>query len=404
MANKSVQLVIDNNLCAGCGLCSALNSEKSKMEYNEEGFLRPTNVNTFSDEFDEKFEKFCPGFIIDHSILNKTEDSIWGNYNDIIFGYAKNDNVRHISSSGGILSALLIYLLEQKIVDGVIHIGVKKDNPLENEVKLSNTVEEVLRNAGSRYSPSAPLDRIDKYLDTDKTYVFVGKPCDVAALKMYSNVDCRVDERIKYMLSFFCAGVPSIEGSIKILEKNNLKKSDVAEFSYRGEGWPGYTRIKDKNGKVYKMKYEDSWGQILNRYLQKRCKICIDGIGEFADISCGDGWYGDEKGYPVFNEENGRSVILARSEKGQELFRNAVKAGYIKVEKTINSDDLKKIQPFQFDRRTTLISRISGMRLMLRMTPKYSKDIMLKSSSKASGRRLTAIFLGTVKRVLKGRL
>lgn len=51
------------------------------------------------------------------------------------------------------------------------------------------------------------------------------------------------------------------------------------------------------------MSYNESWGNILGKYLQKRCKICPDGIGEFADIVCADAWHGDKSGYPNFEEK-----------------------------------------------------------------------------------------------------
>jgi coenzyme F420 hydrogenase subunit beta len=36
------------------------------------------------------------------------------------------------------------------------------------------------------------------------------------------------------------------------------------------------------------MSYADSWGGILSRHVQFRCKICPDGTGGFADVVCAD--------------------------------------------------------------------------------------------------------------------
>jgi coenzyme F420 hydrogenase subunit beta len=400
-----VDLIKKNDLCLGCGLCVAIsNKTDSKMQFNRNGFLRPTNIFDNNDDFNEKFKKFCPAYIIDHNILNKSNDYIWGSYEKILFGYSNNSDIRYNGSSGGVLSALLVYLLSNKEIDAIIHIGAKEDNQLINEIKLSTTVEDVLSNSGSRYSPSAPLENISDYLDRDARYAFVGKPCDVAALKMYSKINNKVNEKIKYIFSFFCAGVPSIKGTYKILQNFNVKESNVKEFKYRGEGWPGYTKVVTKDGHIYKMDYNESWGTILNKYLQKRCKICIDGSGEFADIACGDGWYGDEKGYPIFTEEDGRNIIMVRNSIGKVLIEQAVEKGYITIEDEINKEDLFKIQPFQFSRRATLISRIIGLKLMNKMVPKYSYKVMFIGATKTNPFKLLKILLGTIRRVFKGRL
>ena len=51
------------------------------------------------------------------------------------------------------------------------------------------------------------------------------------------------------------------------------------------------------------MSYAQSWGEILTKHVQFRCKVCPDGSGGFADVACADAWYGDERGYPSFEEE-----------------------------------------------------------------------------------------------------
>lgn len=403
--SNCIQETVKNDLCAGCGLCQSIfGQEKVQIDLDEKGFLRPTILQSLSKEEEQLFKKVCPGEKIDHDNPESIKDVIWGDYQSLSIGYSNDENVRHIGSSGGVISALLIYLLEEKIIDGVIHIGVNENKPLINEIKFSTTVSEILNNSGSRYSPSAPLININEFLEQSKKYAFVGKPCDVAALKMYAKQDQRVNEKIKYTFSFFCAGVPSMEGTRKILEKFEVKENEVKSFRYRGEGWPGYTKIVTKDNRSFKMSYDDSWGKILNRHLQRRCKICIDGIGEFADIACGDAWYGDEKGYPKFDEKKGRSIIISRNSNSERLLQHAVEKGYLTIEKQLAIEELEKIQPFQFDRRRTLVMKIISMRLFGLNTPKYSSKIMRKSASKSTVNKLIKTFLGTSKRIVKGTL
>ena len=130
-----------------------------------------------------------------------------------------------------------------------------------------------------------------------------------------------IDNKILYMISFFCAGTPSYKGSYEVLQKLNVKQEDISSFTYRGNGWLGYARATLKNGKSSQMTYDESWGNILGRHVQKYCRWCADGTGEFADISFGDGWYLDDNNKPDFEENLGRNVIFARTELGEDLIK-----------------------------------------------------------------------------------
>jgi coenzyme F420 hydrogenase subunit beta len=395
--------VIKNNMCAGCGICAGVVPEKIKIKLNNEGYLRPEITEKITQEENLLIEKICPGNVINYKEV-PLDQPIWGNIHTSAIAFANDEEVRHKASSGGVLSNLLIFLLEKEEVDEVIHIGVSKENPLLNEIKRSRSKEDILRHSGSRYSPSAPLSILKEILDENKRFAFVGKPCDVAALRSYSKIDNRVSDKIPYSFSFFCAGVPSLEGTYRILEKFNVEKQNVKSFKYRGDGWPGLTKIVTKQDDVFQMEYDDSWGKVLNRHLQSRCKVCIDGIGEFADISCGDGWFGDESGYPKFEESKGRSLVTARTKRGNELFERAVSEGYIVVDKDISHEEIELIQPYQADRRKLLLSRIIAMKLFGKKTPKYPLSLLIRNSLNIGIKKQIRSFSGTALRIVKGKL
>ena len=206
-------------------------------------------------------------------------------------------------------------------------------------------------------------------MSTEK-YLFIGKPCDVGAVRQMQQHNPKLRDNIPYVVSFMCAGTPSLIGTEQVLEKLGVERAQVSTFRYRGDGWPGLAKATLENGEERSMTYNDSWGKVLNRHLQTRCKICPDGIGEFADIVCADGWEGDEKGYPSFAEREGSSLILVRSAKGLTLLRNAEALGVVKAE-AFDKSGIAAIQPFQFYRRTTIAPRLLAMRLLMLKTPSY---------------------------------
>lgn len=393
--------ILKSQLCAGCGLCeSTIGADTIRVDLDQNGFLRPHHLKPLNLEQENLLRAVCPGLSLEHKCYEGQYSPLWGPLIQSQVGYATDEDVRQSGSSGGVITALLIYLLESKTVDSVIHIGESKHNPLENTVKVSKSKADVLGCSGSRYSPSAPLKSLDSILNCAKTFAVVGKPCDIAALRKYGEVNPDIGSKIPYMISFVCAGVPSIKGTLAILEKFCLSQDEVKSFRYRGDGWPGNTRIETIDGRKFELDYSQSWGEVLNKYIQFRCKICPDGTGEFADIVCGDAWFGGVNGYPDFSERDGRSLILTRTKIGEELTQKCIKDSVLCCQ-TLGTLAIQEMQPYQALRKKMILSRIFAMRLMNVKAPKF-KGFMLGHLALRSGFfRNLKNFLGMILRCLK---
>ena len=300
------------------------------------------------------------------------------------------------------VSALLLYLLESKIVDYVVHTAASDVSPIENAIVESANRAGVFAAAGSRYAPSAPLAALHRQLAQPGRFALVAKPCDVAAVRALSHHDHRINEKIPIILSFFCGGVPSVHGAREILSRFDVREEDVASFRYRGDGWPGFATARLKDGREARMSYAESWGGILSNYVQFRCKICPDGTGGFADIACGDAWYADDKGYPLFEEAEGRSLIVSRTGRGEDLVRSAIEAGYIMAQ-NLDVAEISKMQPSQARRKQLVLSRLSAMALMGRVMPRFVGLRLCKAAFGASFWQNLRSFLGMARRLLQGR-
>ncbi len=170
----------------------------------------------------------------------------------------------------------------------------------------------------------------------------------------------------------------------------------MASFSFRGNGWPGMSTAVTHSGRRAEMDYATSWGTILNRHLQFRCKICPDGIGEFADVVGADAWYGKD-GYPDFAERAGRSLVLSRTATGEKLVGEAVAAGYIAVE-ALAREEIAKMQPYQENRKKMVLSRLLALRLTGRTTPRYRKLKLLRLALGGGLRENLRNFVGMARR------
>lgn len=367
------------------------------------GFLRPAITEPLSAKDQKVFAQVCPSVMLAHGTeVEPIYHPLWGPIRSVKTGHAMDPQTRHSGSSGGVLTAISQWLVETGRVDFVLSTQADNADPIGNVTKPSGTKEEILSAAGSRYGPSAPLAHLPTHLERGRRFAFIGKPCDVAALRRMARVDARVDDLIPFKLSFFCAGVPSRNGTLEVLRALGVSYEDVKEFRYRGEGWPGLTRALRKDGTAETMDYNSSWGSILNRHLQMRCKICADGTGEFADIACADAWYGRD-GYPDFAERPGRSLIVARTTVGADLLALLENDGVIATD-PLDAGEIELMQPYQASRKRAALSRLMAMRLAGRQVPRHRGLHIYELARKGPLGFQLRSFLGTLRRAVKSTL
>lgn len=349
-----IEKIKKHHLCMGCGLCaSVLGSEKCEMRLNEEGFYEPNVIQPLSSSESEQVKKLCPGI----RVVAKAHKGVWGSMLSICEGWAADAAIRHKAASGGVVTSLAICALEQHLVDAVLQVGVRDDSYLYNELRVSRSKEDVLRNAQSRYAPALVLHRIKEIFDSStETFAFVGKPCDIAAMKNFTRLYPQYAGRVRYYISIFCAGMPSYNATIKTWQMSG-HQDEPSSLKYRGDGWPGNFIARFADGSSFQLSYNESWGKILGRHVGFRCKICPDGIGMLADVAVGDSW-NTMDGYPDFTESDGRSFCMVRTATGDRLMQVALTNGYIET-KTLDIKQIKDQQAYQYKRR-----KLEGWRLI----------------------------------------
>lgn len=378
------------DFCTGCGLCHSIRNIELKND--EKGYLVPKL--SFEDIAFCKTVCPCGGY-------NMKSSETWGHIEEVYYAWSEDDRIRRSASSGGVLTTICLYLLKHKIVDGIIQI--RSRDIYATETVISTSAEDVLACMGSRYAISSPLLNIKEIVQRGKKYAFIGKPCDVSALRAYMVLDEEIKSGIPYMFSFFCAGMPSVDAQEEVLNVLGANKKECVSLQYRGNGWPGSTTVTYKDGSKKSMSYEESWGKILGRDVRRICRFCFDGIGQSADIACGDAWYMNDDRKPVFKENNGRNVVLLRTLEGKLLFEKCIREGIICGEKN-SIDELQYIQKYQYDRRNTMIAKIAALRFCGKTYPAYPQKVMKQLARNATFRQQIRIFKGTVERCFNSKI
>ncbi len=397
---KKLQDVVDWGLCTGCGACYyACDKGAITLENLQTVGIRPRFT---SDECASctRCLSICPGYSVDGDLetqraRNRTyADDEFGPALEIWEGYAHDPEIRYKGSSGGMLSALALYCLEREGMQFVLHTGVDSQQPLMNRTVMSTNRAEILACTGSRYAPSSPCDGLRSIEESERECVFIGKPCDVAAVAALRRQRPELDRKLGLVLTFFCAGTPSTAGTLNLLTTLAINPREVDSVRYRGEGWPGSFKVQyGERIKEKLISYEDSWAT-LTGYRSRRCNLCPDGLGRVADISCGDAW---EK--LSSDGDHGRSLVVVRTQKGRHILRRAIAAHYVELER-VGPRAVLAAQPQLLQRRRELFGRFLAMRLLAVPTPRFVGFSLFHSWSGQPLLTCVRTVLGTIRRVI----
>lgn len=369
MKPQSIQDVAEGHLCTGCGVCQYLEPDRVTMVDIVDKGLRP--LVDSGTQLGESTLDCCPGAGLEHdydrndSDIDRDLQGVWGPIYGIWEGYASDENIRWRGSSAGAATVLSAFCLDEREMEGVVHIKARDDVPYLNETTFSTTVSELVETTGSRYAPASPCTGLDNIEQADSPCVFIGKPCDVAATQRARRYRPALDQNLGLVIGIFCAGTPSTQGTLEMLKQMGVEPSKVTDLKYRGQGWPGLAQAEDSTGSQVSLTYEESWGDVLQKHRQWRCYVCADHTGEFADVAVGDPWYRELDG-----TDPGQSLIVARTKRGKEIVEAAIDAGYLTASK-VSNDLLPRSQPNLRSARGAVWARIQVLRLFGAYAPVY---------------------------------
>ena len=333
--------MFNEDLCTRCGTCGGACPEAA-ISYNKAFY---PNVNPSKCTECGLCNKVCPGDKVSYGDLAKltfnaeeTYPGFDGHIEKTYVGYCTDEGIRGKGAGGGIITGLLWDLLKHGEVDGCIVTRMNPDRPWEGEYFIARTHEELRQSQGSKYL-IIPMNHIlQEIRDLPGTYAYAALPCQVHGFRMLAAEDPVIAEKIHCVIGLFCGG--SLEPYLvpEILRTKGLKPEDIADFEFRGGEWPGKLRAIRKDGTIRDMHnyyYNDgAYNYLTHLYAPKRCQTCLDGSGQFSDVSVSDAWTRDDDGNYLFEAQ---SRMLMRTQRGIELVERAIERGSIKA--TDVSDD-----------------------------------------------------------------
>jgi coenzyme F420 hydrogenase subunit beta len=296
-------------MCTGCSLCWDF-CPRGGLQYEATWKLDPAHQNgeNGSNGSGENGSAREGGFITGTGEARSVEGI--GRVHESCT--ARVDPTIEGAQDGGVVSALLISLLEAGKIDGALVARESEKEPWKGETFLARTPEEVRESAGSFYNQTLALAHVDfegYELPPNPRIAVVGTPCEIEGIKAmqarpWTWGSSRV-EAITLTIALLCTKSFNYE-KLMLEEVRDKRNVDLDEVG-RVDVIRGKLIVQDKGGEtIFEEPIRDFHGAAL-----KGCDECADFMGHAADISVGS--VGSADGY---------SSVLIRSEEGLEAFEH----------------------------------------------------------------------------------
>lgn len=330
---KNVQMVVESNMCSGCGICESV-CPVNCISYSQKDGNYVPQLNA-----DKCLEcglclKICPGCGFDYVSAwknNVPKNKMGGNALSCYSAFTKDKTQLKCSTSGGCVSSIVKWLLQGKRYDAAFLVNA---NSFDKQVKVDKVERacKVIDSSKSKYVPVAQTPAVKFAIDNpSKKIIFIGTPCHIHGIINVIN-HFKLKRENYLLLGLFCDRTMSYD--IWDFFNDQYADGNLSKLYFRDKdngGWPGNLTCII-NGKITKMpSYIRT--SVKDYFQLETCLYCYDKLNQFADISFGDDYAKREMSYKV----DGMNSVIVRTNLGQSIWNEC------KMLFSFESEDLGEI-------------------------------------------------------------
>lgn len=214
---------------------------------------------------------------------------------------------------GGAVSALIAWGFDTGELDGAVVAGPSDKVPWLDEPRVVTNTDELLAAAGSRYTYCAtPLALKQVAAAKLKRVALVGVSCESTAVRQLTAEGIKRWTRpVKLVFGLMCTETFDYGAFMvgKVQRELGIPLEDIVKVNVKGK-----VIVTLKDGRDIEIPLKQA-----RPFANEWCHHCPDFAAEHADLSCGglgmEGW----------------TMILVRSERGEDFLNRAVAAGVVEL-------------------------------------------------------------------------
>ena len=325
-----VQEVIEKGLCNRCGGCVSFCSADriGALEMGEDGFPR------YADK--EKCLECgicyltCPQTPILKDEVK--EEFGWrapiGLYRDILSARTTDKDILKVATDGGVVTSLLLYMLENNLIDGAV--VSKRTGLFSRKSIVATSYAELIQAAGSQFSEANHLEKMgDEYTTFVPTIpiirefapkspirlAVVGMPCQIEVIRKMQVLSILPADVITFTIGLFCMQSFALDDLMKkkFAQKHRINLKGIVKLNVKED-----FIITMDSGRTLHIPLEE-----IEEIARPACLACKDFANDYADISVGG--LGSPDGY---------TTVLIRTTQGKRVCAGASYQDYIeKIDK-----------------------------------------------------------------------
>lgn len=371
----NIDPVVSNDLCTQCGACVAMcPHDNIVLDRDEHWRFYPRVVE------EDPCIKHCKSLCVEICAGVHEDSSLWKkqpivekDYKEFCggpvlqtwIGYSTDDGIRSRGTSGGLITGLLVYLLESGKIDGVLLVGPNNAHPLEHDIMIARTRADIEAAWGSKYYPM-PIGKLFRELmhKTEK-YAVVLLGCHMRSLRLMERFIPRLRTSVVLRVGIICGYCSGFKATVDQAKEWGVKDLyQIKRIDYRDGKWPGNVRIQapgiDKHTVIYNFLAR------LPLTTNHRCMICSDLMNETADITLGDAWLKEL----TTRKDEGWSVMAVRNPAVVPLIAEAVRDGALYLEEVDTETFIRSQEkPMRYKKHALLVRLWFAKKIMRRSIP-----------------------------------
>ncbi len=319
--------VVTSGLCTGCAACIVA-CPYDVLGYDDGGGrYKPFHVEeeggfddcTHGERGCTLCTRACPRFReweseVDNFLFgrDRLDEEVAGISEEVVLARATDPAVLEAGQDGGLVSAMLIWALENDVVDAALVSYLEGDGTSWKAVPgVARNREEVLASAGSRYTYSANTLAYTEAIEGGAERIaLVGMGCQASAPPvMAARRAGKVARRFALTIGLLCSKTFDDAIFPEFFEaRYGLSREEMVKINIKG-----VFQIWMRDGSYHEVPLKEG-----HAWTREGCKACPDFAAEHADISTGGiGAFGDH------------TLTVVRTEKGREVMAALVEAGVV---------------------------------------------------------------------------